>query len=119
MMRHSINYDPFTVVVVPFPFTDSAKAKKRPAIVVSTNDYQIKTSHITLLMVTSARHAKWFGDYSIQDLKSAGLPAQSIVRQKIFTIDMRFIIKTIGMLSHEDRQNVMFNFKKHIHLINS
>lgn len=111
-----MNYNPFTVIVVPFPFTDSAKAKKRPAIVVSTNDYQNQTGHITLLMITSAHHTKWFGDYSIQDLKSAGLPTQSIVRQKIFTIDMRYIIKTAGTLSDEDRRHVILNFKKHLHL---
>jgi mRNA interferase MazF len=111
-----MTYDPFTVIAVPFSFTDSAKAKKRPAVVVSSRNYQTQTGHITLLMVTSARHTTWFGDYSIQDLKSAGLPTEFIVRQKIFTIDMRFIIKTTGILSDEDRRNVIGNFKKHIHL---
>lgn len=112
-----MTYNPFTVVVVPFPFTDSTKAKKRPAIVVSTKDYQAQTGHITLLMVTSTHHTKWFGDYSIKDLKSAGLPTKSIIRQKIFTIDMRFILKETGVLCHEDRQNLILNFKQHIHLV--
>lgn len=113
-----MHYDPFTVVVVPFPFpfTDSSKAKKRPAIVISTIDYQMQTGHITLLMVTSATHSKWFGDHVIQNLTSAGLPTKSIIRQKIFTIDMRFIIKKIGILSKDDSQALAMSFAKHIHI---
>lgn len=111
-----MTYDPFSVIVVPFPFTDSIKTKRRPAIVLSTNHYQVQTGHITLLMVTSFKHEEWYGDYLIQDLNSAGLPKTSMARQKIFTIDMRFIIKKIGHLSTLDKKNILLNLHKCVHL---
>ncbi len=111
-----MTYDPFSIVVVPFPFTDSSKSKKRPALVISSKQYQIETGHITLAMITSASHTKWYGDYEIQNLESAGLSKDSIVRQKIFTIDIRFVINKIGALWASDKQQFILNFKKHIHL---
>jgi len=109
-----MHYNPFSIVVVPFPFADSSQIKKRPALVLSTNKFQIQTKHVTLLMITSALHSSWFGDYIIKDLETTGLSAQSIIRQKLFTIDMRFVIKMIGSLSSRDKTHVLLNFKKNI-----
>ena len=41
-----MDYDRFDVVIVPFPFTDKAQAKRRPALVVSANAaFNKKTGH--------------------------------------------------------------------------
>ncbi|OGT26934.1 MAG: hypothetical protein A3I77_02135 [Gammaproteobacteria bacterium RIFCSPLOWO2_02_FULL_42_14] len=95
-------YEPFSVVVVPFPFTDKTNSKKRPALVVSELPFQKETGHAALLMITSAQHSEWYGDWSIRDLKPSGLSVDSFVRQKIFTIDLRLIEKKIGALSAKD-----------------
>ena len=100
-------YKPFSIVLVPFPFTDSANQKRRPALVLSSQSFQQKNGHITLLMITTARHSSWYGDHNILDLKKAGLPVESIVRQKIFTLDIRLIEKELGTLSTEDRKQVI------------
>jgi len=39
-------------------------------------------------------------------MQSTGLSAPSIVRQKLFTIDMRLIIESIGSLSEKDIESV-------------
>lgn len=109
-------YKPFSVVVVPFPFTDVAKSKKRPAIVLSSEDYQKQTKHITLLMVTSAKHTDWYGDHEIIDLDATGLLADSCVRQKIFTLDIRLILECIGKLSSKDKEAVLKNTQRHLKL---
>ncbi len=109
-----MTYKPYTVVAVPFPFTDSPRTKKRPAVVLSSEDHQSKTSHITLLMVTTAKHSRWFDDHSIIDVTVAGLHAPSIIRQKIFTIDIRLIIKKIGMLHSKDQREINNILRKHI-----
>lgn len=109
-------YKPFSVLVVPFPFTDSSQKKRRPALVVSSKTYQKETDHISLLMITSSLHSPWYGDYLLTELKTTGLTSKSIVRQKIFTIDMRLIINEIGMLSEKDKQEV--SKKLHDHLFN-
>ena len=109
-----MTYKPYTIVAVPFPFTDSAQTKKRPAVVISSERHQEKTSHITLLMVTTAKHSHWFDDHLIIDLDSAGLSTPSIVRQKLFTIDSRLILKEVGILSKEDHSKVSKLLQKHI-----
>ena len=102
-------YKPFGVVVVPFPFTHIAKHKKRPALVMSTEAFQKENGHVALLMITSAKHSAWFGDFCIRDLQETGLSVASYVRQKIFTIDSRLVEKQIGCLSQKDISGV----KKH------
>jgi mRNA interferase MazF len=104
-------YKPFSVVTVPFPFTDREQTKHRPALVLSHINHQHETNHITLLMITSAKQSFWNSDYSITDLKSTGLHSPSIVRQKLFTIDSRLVIEDIGILSLHDIKNV----KRHLH----
>ena len=89
-------------VVVPFPFTDRAATKRRPAVVLSTRAFN-RHGHSVLAMITSASHRPWPGDTSLTDLKGAGLTTPSLVRLKIFTLDNRFIARRIGVLSARDQ----------------
>jgi len=109
-----MTYNPFSVVVVPFPFSDRAQKKRRPAIVLSSPKHQKETDHITLLMITSAKKSSWPTDYLLNDLPETGLSSDSIVRQKIFTLDNRLIIKRIGDLSKTDKKNVLGELKTHL-----
>ena len=99
-------YNAYDVVLVPFPFTDRNVNKKRPALVVNKPDYQIKTGHLVLLMITSAKNSGWENDIEIQDLKIAGLPCPSVVRHKLFSLDERIILKKLGSLSKIDKNGV-------------
>lgn len=49
-------------VNVSFPFTDKAAVKKRPALVISTSEYQINYNHCILAMITSAKQTSWQDD---------------------------------------------------------
>jgi mRNA interferase MazF len=99
-------YKKFDVVIVPFPYTDSQKTKKRPAVVLSDSSEYEKTGHSVCVMVTSAKNEPWPLDCPVTDLKSAGLPAPSVVRMKFFTIDNRLIQSKAGVLSKEDSRHV-------------
>lgn len=99
-------YKKYSVVAVPFPFTDKDYTKKRPALVISLENYQKYNHHCILAMITSAKQSQWKTDISIQDLETAGLPGLSIIRPKIFTLDERLILKVIGELSEKDRISV-------------
>ncbi len=99
-------YEPFNIVAVPFPFTDKAKSKKRPAVIISTEKFQKETGHASMLMITSAKHSKWFGDFLVTDLEKTGLSQPIIIRQKIFTIDLRLVEKAIGQLSKKDTNEI-------------
>lgn len=107
-------YNPFAIVVVPFPFTDAHQTKKRPALVISSKKHQQATGHVTLLMITSAKHSHWESDYEIKDLAATGLNSPSLIRQKIFTLDSRLIIKQAGKLSASDQRRVITQLKAHI-----
>ncbi len=111
-------YKPFSIIVVPFPFVDSGHIKKRPAVVLSSEEFQKQTKHITLLMVTSVKNNPWLGDHKIIDLDSTGLRVESVIRQKIFTLDSRLIVSSIGKLSTEDKQCVVKLTSKHLNALN-
>ena len=102
-----MDYDRFDVVIVPFPFTDKAQAKRRPALIVSANAaFNKKAGHSVMAMITSANNPPWPLDVPVSDLAAAGLPAPSIVRMKLFTLDHRFIVAKRGTLSDKDRKAV-------------
>jgi mRNA interferase MazF len=45
------------VILVPFPFTDQSTSKKRPAIVISSDNYNQNKPDIILIAVTSQVNA--------------------------------------------------------------
>jgi mRNA interferase MazF len=98
-------FEQFQVVVVPFPYTDRATTKRRPALVLSdATAFNGRIGQSVLAMITSAQHSNWPLDVEISDLDSAGLPAPSIIRMKLFTLDHRMTIRTCGALGREDRE---------------
>ena len=100
-----MDYDRFEVVTVPFPFTEKAQVKRRPALVLSSHAaFGRKAGHSVMAMITSAQNPPWPLDVPISDLNAAGLPAPSVVRMKLFTLDHRFIIAKRGKLSEKDRK---------------
>ena len=63
-----------------------------------------------MAMVISVKHSAWPLDTVISDLKSAGLPVASLIRLKLFTLDHRLIISTLGHLSTQDKITFKQNF---------
>lgn len=112
MTERIVIYEPYTVVAVPFPFTDKGTQKKRPALVVSSPRYQRDHNHVVLCMITSAQHSSWETDVLIQDLKVTKLSSQSLIRMKFFTLDARLILEQKGHLSKKDQKKVQEIFKK-------
>jgi len=83
-----VGFERWQVVRVPFPFTDRAASKIRPALVLS------------------AGHAPWPLDCPIGDLAAAGLPVPTVLRMKLFTLDARLIRAPLGQLAMPDRTRV-------------
>jgi mRNA interferase MazF len=93
-----IRFDPFDVVVVPFPYADRLAEKRRPALVIS-NRKLAGHGLVWVMMVTSADNEAWSSDVAITDLKRAGLPAPSVVRvAKIACIEPARIERRAGRL---------------------
>lgn len=101
------SFERFDVLRVPFPFTDRQAEKNRPALVVSDGSaFNRLAGHSVMAMITSASHAPWPLDVPISDLGSAGLPAPSIVRFKLFTLDHRLVRGRLGRLADKDRAKI-------------
>ena len=83
-----MTFDRFTVVRLPFPFTDRTATKNRPALVLSDRAaFNTPADHSVMAMITSQSNAPWPLDCPLCDLATAGLPAPSKVRFKLFTLD--------------------------------
>ncbi len=91
-------YDPFDIVVVPFPYADRLAEKRRPALVISNRKLAVH-GLVWVAMITSADNEAWSSDVVIADLKRAGLPAPSVVRPaKIACIEPGRIDRRAGRL---------------------
>ncbi len=96
-------YKQFDVVRVPFPFTDRTATKNRPALVLSDETvFNAPSGHSVMAMITSASHTPWPLDCCIADQAAAGLPAPSMIRFKLFTLDHRLVRGTLGKLANSD-----------------
>ncbi len=106
-----MTYKAYDVVRVPFPFTDRTATKNRPALVLSSETvFNTPAGHAVMAMITSESNAPWPLDCQITDLVSAGLPAASNVRFKLFTLDHRLVRGTLGHLSVADQNAIRTAF---------
>nr|WP_293393335.1 type II toxin-antitoxin system PemK/MazF family toxin [Nevskia sp.] len=106
--------DAYDVVVVPFPFTDRDSTKRRPALVLSSKtNFNAEIGHSVLAMITSSKEgrAAWPLDTPIADLAAAGLPAPSVARMKLFTLDHRLILRRAGRLAASDQAGVSLSLQ--------
>ena len=111
--KRSVLCDPWDVVVVPFPFVERRGAKRRPALVVSKRAFN-EHGHSLLAMITTQTHAAWPGDVLLEGRVAAGLDFPCIVRLKLFTLDNRLLLRTIGTLAARDRDQVRAGISKYL-----
>ncbi len=102
----------FDIVVVPFPFTDRAATKRRPAMVLSNAHFNQQAQHAVMAMITSADQFAWPGDCPIHDLTSAGLTTACLIRLKLFTLDERLVIRRAGALAAADQKKLQASWKE-------
>ena len=108
-----MSFERFTVVRVPFPFTDRNATKNRPALVLSDPvNFNTPAGHSVMAMITSQANAPWPLDCPLADLAVAGLPAPSKVRFKLFTLDHRLVRGELGKLSSADTDVVRAGLSK-------
>lgn len=105
-------YNQFDIVLMPFPFTDKNISKKRPALVLNNRNYQTKTNHLILAMITSAKNSRWDNDFEIKEIETTGLKTSCVVRYKIFSLDERIILKKVGSISGNEQKQIKENLLK-------
>jgi mRNA interferase MazF len=106
MRRRGVDFKPFDIVVVPFPFTDKLADKRRPALIVSDMLFNEQHDHLILAMITTAKNSLWKSDIDLNDWKTAKLTVPCKVRFKLFTLDRQLITRRLGFLSKSDKEAV-------------
>lgn len=87
------------IVVLPFPYSDRLAEKRRPALVVSSDELRGGFGLLWVAMITSAGNQPWTCDVDIADIAQTGLPAPSVVRPaKLATVEAHRVIRTLGRL---------------------
>ena len=113
-MPSTIVYKKWDVVLVSFPFTNFTSDKRRPAVIVSPDNFNAGKDLVIGFVTSQLQSATKAGDYVLKRWKEAGLPKPSMVRMKFATIDRSIVIKRFGHLENEDqlelRQNLISFF---------
>lgn len=96
-----------SVVLVPFPFTDQTAAKRRPAVVISGADYNLRQPDTILMPITSQlRGDARPDDVIVSQWEGAGLLKPSAVKPVIATIETALIIRKLGELAPKDASSL-------------
>ena len=103
-----MNYNFGDVVLVNFPFTNLKSSKKRPAVIISSEEYNISRPDIILMALTSQIKTQLgFGGVLINKWQEAGLPKPSLLKPLIATVEQDVVVKKIGRLSYSDIENLV------------
>ena len=101
-----MTFEPLDVDVVPFPFTDRRAAKRRPALVVSSTEFNTDHEQNILAMITSTSGNDWPSDVVLKDWQESGLNVPCRVRLKLYTLDNTLVLRRLGTLSKRDGRAV-------------
>ena len=93
------------VVVIPFPFSDLSRSKKRPALVLT----DFSGDDILLCQITSQPSNDIFAQaLKSKNFVSGSLPVESFIRPlHIFTADKNIILRKVGKITPELMDNVI------------
>jgi len=96
--------------VVNVPFTGQTGAKRRPALVVSTDSFHRKLPDVIVCPISS--QPRYFqrpgpGDHPMKDWRAVGLKHPSTVRiSNILAVEKRIINRVLGVLSTEELSGI-------------
>ena len=89
------------IVLMPFPYSDLSQTKRRPALILSTNSYNLHSEDVICCAVTS-NPRQYHGSILIEptDLESGRLAYELLIKpNKVFTLHQKNIIKALGRTS--------------------
>jgi mRNA interferase MazF len=96
------SYERGDVVLVGFLFADESGVKRRPAVVVSSGEYNRARAEIIIAAVTSNTERMLFGDHNIRDWRKAGLLFPSVATGILRTVKRGMVSRKLGSMSGRD-----------------
>jgi mRNA interferase MazF len=103
MMLLMTTYKFGDVVLVPFPFTNQTAAKKRPTVIISSQEYNSARPDLLLIAISSQVNLPlFFGEVEITDWQAAGLLKTSVIKPVVTTLQKNLVIRRLGVLEASD-----------------
>jgi mRNA interferase MazF len=102
--KSTIIYKKWDIVLVNFPFSDLTASKKRPALIISPDEYN-KSEDVIIAFITSNLPEKTGRyEYYINEWQNSGLLKTSILKMKLATVTKLVIHKKLGTLHTTDQK---------------
>ena len=88
----------------PFPFTNQAAFKQRPAVVVSSRAYSTARPDVVIMPITSQiGSGSGVGEMTIREWQRASLLKPSAIKPVFATLEQRLIFRRLGILQAQDQ----------------
>lgn len=100
------------VVLVEVVFSDGTSVKKRPALVLSSDDYHNGRQEVIIAAITSNVDRILAGDSKVDKWKEAGLLLPSVVTGIVQTVKSKMIERRLGVLEKVDLVRVQKSLKR-------
>lgn len=102
------------VILIPFPFTDLSATKQRPALIISSDQFNNKHNDVVAMAVSSQIPSQIPEEeylLSSADMKTSGLPRKSVIKLgKVITINQSLIIKKLGKIPNQTVTSILNQF---------
>lgn len=90
------------VVAVPYEYSDLSGGKVRPAVIISSDAYNLAQPDIVVAGISTQIHKAGPYDYFLQDWAAARLRYPSLVRGRLLTLEQRLVRQVVGRLTAVD-----------------
>ena len=96
-------YNQGDIILINIPFSDLKSSKKRPALIISKNEYNKKQEDIIIAAITSNIIIKdYIVEFDNDDLRNGTIPKKSCIRaDKIYTLNKFIIVKKLATISDD------------------
>jgi len=111
-MQFMTTFKKWDIILVPFPFTNLKSVKKRPALVISPEEYNQGPDLIIMFITSNLSSFGRPGDHKIVEWNKSGLPKPSMVRMKFATIEKSIIQKKLGQMAKSDQLKINDKLKE-------
>ena len=92
------NYDIGDIILVSFVFADETGTRRRPAVIISSKEYNQGRNEVIIAAITSNVTRILVGDHLIVNWQTAGLLYPSVSTGIIRTVKQQMIDRKIGKM---------------------
>jgi len=104
-----MNFSQGSILLVPFPYTDQKSAKLRPALLISSENFNATTKDLWLTPISSQESNTPFKvSFGQRDLTEGTIYKNSFIKYGVvFTIEKSLILRKVAHLKKERLEEVL------------